>query len=102
MSSPSTEDSQRVRLVPDAGPASRPPSSGSGNVADAGHDESPNRQSSRFEYDVAVVPGKRLGRHSYSEVRLQETLDAHARAGWQLRFITEEPDRLLVTFERPV
>lgn len=55
-----------------------------------------------FEYDVTVVPSKRLGRNSYSETRLQETLDAHAREGWWLRFITAEPDRLLVTFERPI
>jgi hypothetical protein len=53
-----------------------------------------------FQYDVAVVKSKALGRGSYSEAALQDTLDAHARAGWQLRFITPEKDRLLVTFER--
>ena len=53
------------------------------------------------EYDVAVVHGKRLGSKSYSERDLQATLDAHAREGWQLRFITPERERLLVTFERP-
>jgi hypothetical protein len=55
-----------------------------------------------FEYDVAVIQGRALGGRNYSEKRLQDTLDAHAAAGWQLRFITEEPYRLLVTFERKV
>jgi len=49
----------------------------------------------------AIVPGKRIGAHSYSGTVLQETLDAHAREGWQLRFIIPERERPLVTFERP-
>lgn len=55
-----------------------------------------------FEYDVAIVKSKVGGGWSYSEVKLQECLDAHGRDGWHLRFITAERDRLLVTFERPV
>lgn len=55
-----------------------------------------------FEYDVAIVPARRPGRNSYSDQKLRATLDAHAADGWRLRFITTEPERLLVTFERPV
>jgi hypothetical protein len=55
-----------------------------------------------FEYDVAIVQGKALGGRSYRETELRATLDAHAADGWQLRFITAEPYRLLVTFERPL
>lgn len=55
-----------------------------------------------FEYDVVAVRAKALGGRSYSERALQDTLDAHGADGWQLRFITPERDRLLVTFERPV
>lgn len=55
-----------------------------------------------FEYDVAIVKAKMLGGRSYSERHLQACLDEHGRQGWRLRFITEEKDRLLVTFERPV
>lgn len=55
-----------------------------------------------FEYDVVTVRAKALGGRSYSERQLQETLDAHGREGWQLRFITPEKDRLLVTFERKI
>ena len=54
------------------------------------------------EYTVAVVHGKALGAHSYSERALQETLDAHAAQGWRLRFIVPERERLLVTFEREI
>jgi hypothetical protein len=61
----------------------------------------PRRQVSRFQYDVVAVAGKALGGRSYRETELQRVLDEHAADGWQLRFITEEPYRLLVTFERP-
>lgn len=54
-----------------------------------------------FEYDVAIVKAKSLSSRSYSEQALQATLDSHARDRWQLRFITPERERLLVTFEGP-